>query len=652
MGACISNKREKNKITQNVIEKSIIINYINESKIINDSKQNDKMSNTVQFPDKIINKQIKEEEKEINNIESDNINIIKSEEQNKDIKKYYLVCPICNCHTTYIDKIYYNNNVKQILIKYSCICNGNSLDMKEISLINILSNKEPINNCKIHLNNKLIIYCKTCKRTICSLCIEEKHKDHKLYNNIIDKPINKEDINKFLDIIKEKEQQFIIRTDKNTQNIQNGKGIEVKKLNETKLNLNKLLEDCEGNNPKTLGFLIKLYKTVINNLENTNEFNKYINTDNNDINSKNLLLTNHINNYSVKNNDISKLRSDIGEHLDIYNDKNINSKINEDYDFQGINELSKKNISKNDINNNQNEKEFTCIKTLKGHNEKIVSLIESSSGKLISGSYDNTIRIWDINSGKEDFIIKEKGKVFCLLEFEKNKILSGKNDNLITLWDLDSSYGNYVYDYIGHELWVNCLVKCDINHFASASNDTKIKIWNFYNKKCITTLTGHLDCVLALTLLKNKNLCSGGADITLKIWDWEEKICLSTLKGHNKWVKCIFELNNNVILSGSDDNTIKVWKDYINIKTLKKHTHSVRTLCQINNYYFASGSFDCSIIIWEIKTWKCIQTLVGHNSNIISLISLEYKNKSNNNYYNTIASCSNDKTIKIWEGNI
>ena len=156
---------------------------------------------------------------------------------------------------------------------------------------------------------------------------------------------------------------------------------------------------------------------------------------------------------------------------------------------------------------------------------------------------------------------------------------------------------------------------------------------------------------MTLTLLKNKNLCSGGADITLKIWDWEEKICLSTLKGHNKWVKCVFELNNNVILSGSDDNTIKLWKNYINIKTLKKHKHSVRALCQINNYYFASGSFDCSIIIWEIKTWKCIQTLVGHNSNIISLISLEYKNKSTNNYDNTIASCSNDKTIKIWEGN-
>ena len=151
-----------------------------------------------------------------------------------------------------------------------------------------------------------------------------------------------------------------------------------------------------------------------------------------------------------------------------------------------------------------------------------------------------------------------------------------------------------------------------------------------------------------MILLRNKSLCSGSADLTIRIWDWENNNCLSILKGHEKWVKCILELNNGIILTGSDDKTIKLWKNDINIETLQGHTHSVRAFCQINVKYFASGSFDCTIKIWEINTWKCIQTLYGHESNIICVISL------NTNFYNNnklIASCSNDKNIKIWEEN-
>ena len=72
----------------------------------------------------------------------------------------------------------------------------------------------------------------------------------------------------------------------------------------------------------------------------------------------------------------------------------------------------------------------------------------------------------------------------------------------------------------------------------------------------------------------------------------------------------------------SRDKTIKLWKNEINFKTLEEHAHSVRTFCQINKKYFASGSFDYTIKIWEINSWKGIQTLYGHEFNIICLIAL------------------------------
>ena len=139
------------------------------------------------------------------------------------------------------------------------------------------------------------------------------------------------------------------------------------------------------------------------------------------------------------------------------------------------------------------------------------------------------------------------------------------------------------------------------------------------------------------------------ADTTIKIWNQDN--CIQTLTGHEKWVKCVFELDNGIIISGSDDWTIKLWKlgedyNYYLLNTIKEHKHSVRTFCQIDRRHFASGSFDSTIKIWEIDTWNCVETLTGHTSNIIGLINLKVNGRI------AIASCSNDKNIKIWEKDI
>ena len=569
---------------------------------------------------------------------------------------YYLICPDCLMRSPHIEKLYYNEELKNFLVKYTCICNENTIHSKEVSLMEIVNNKEPINTCNIHIDNKLICYCKTCRRALCNICKEELHKGHNIDYEDFTKIISKEDADNMLKIIKEKEQKFNDEINMNEKKMENGFDNMIQKLNQEKMNYKNQMNNYKNNNQKTFDFLKNLYSRYINNIEkhNNDKKNSFVNQDNN-INSD-VMLTNHITNFAIINKDTPKLHSNVDEILNQYNDEQKELKLNYDYGFPNNNLLSidtNKNISKNDdlnekieINNIDNKKkEFKYIKTFKGHSEKIVSLIQLSTGELASGSYDNTIRIWNLNNNKEEKIIKESGKVFCLLEFEKNKILCGTSENCINLWELDSRNSTCAYSFMGHELWINALVKCNDKYFASASNDAKIKIWDYYKLNCVTTLQGHVDCVLSLILLKNNNLCSGCADLTIRIWDWENNDCLAILKGHTKWVKCVLELNNGIIVTGSDDKTIKLWKNNLNIETLEGHTHSVRTFCQINDKYFASGSFDCTIKIWEIDTWKCIKTLYGHESNIICVISL----KSNNNKNNMIASCSNDKTIKIWE---
>ena len=602
---------------------------------------------------KEIQKARSNENKDISQMNNPSQKIINEQgmiKENPKTENYYLICPDCEIRSPHIEKLYYDEDLKDIMVKYTCICFQNPRKAKEIQLIKIFGKDEPKNMCNIHPEFKLKNFCLTCRRAICQICENELHNQHNIEN--ARNTISKEEADKMLQIIKEKEEKFNNEMNENEQKIENGLDNMIQKLNEEKINYKKQMENYKDNNKKTFDFLKNLYMRYINQNDKEN-INKENIQENNDI-----MLNNHVNKFIINDN-LANINSNVDEILDQLN-KEKTLILKYDYGFQN-NNLSSIDSSKNEYylkNKNieiKNEKnKFACVKTLLGHTNKIVSLIELESGRLVSGSYDNTIRIWDLNdkNGNEQ-IINESERILSLLEFERNKILSGTGDNSINLWDLDNPE-KMIFSFKGHELWVNALVKCDSNYFASASNDSKIKIWDYYKRECVSTLKGHVDCILSLILLRNRNLCSGSADLTIRIWDWGQGECISILKGHTRWVKCVLELDNGVLITGSDDKTIKLWKNENNFKTLEEHAHSVRTFCQINEKFFASGSFDYTIKIWEIDTWKCVQTLYGHELNIICLISLKHQNdKSNeeNGYNELIASCSNDKSIKIWKGN-
>lgn len=317
--------------------------------------------------------------------------------------------------------------------------------------------------------------------------------------------------------------------------------------------------------------------------------------------------------------------------------------------------------AKNNKNNTITKFNLTVPKLVQdftAHDKIIVCMIELHNKLIVTGSYDNTIKIWNISADSNscEKTINEEGKIFSLLEFEDNMLLASidktpegiqeisqisKDYIIIRLWDLSDPNNQSIFDFKGHSLRVNALVKCDEKHFASCSNDNKIMVWDYFLRKRTNVLSGHEDCILHMINLNDGKLCSGSADTTIKIWDWENGTCITTLTGHNHWVKCLCQLSNGYIVSGSQDNIIKVWDNEQNLFDLEGHERSVRSICQIgNSNYIASSGFDHTIKLWDLNTRQCINTLREHKSSVINVI-----------YHSDgyLVSCSNDQTIKVWD---
>jgi hypothetical protein len=99
-----------------------------------------------------------------------------------------------------------------------------------------------------------------------------------------------------------------------------------------------------------------------------------------------------------------------------------------------------------------------------------------SDGKLISGSSDSTIKIWDLQTGKELHTLNgHQDRIICMTTFN-GKLISGSLDKTIKIWDLKT--GLELQTLNGHQGGISCIMFFD-GKLISGSFDRTIKIWDF-----------------------------------------------------------------------------------------------------------------------------------------------------------------------------
>ncbi|MCA2505209.1 MAG: hypothetical protein IM550_19195 [Microcystis sp. M54BS1] len=288
------------------------------------------------------------------------------------------------------------------------------------------------------------------------------------------------------------------------------------------------------------------------------------------------------------------------------------------------------------------------IRTLQGHNSRVSSVSFSRDGKtLASGSDDKTIKLWNVETGQEIRTFKgHNGSVFSVSFSPDGKTLAtSSGDNTIKLWNVET--GQEIRTLSGHNSFVYSVnFSSDGKTLVTGSGDNTIKLWNVETGQEIRTLSGHNSFVRSVSFSSDgKTLATGSGDKTIKLWNIETGQEIRTFKGHNKPISSVsFSSNGKTLATGSDDKTIKLWNGSTGqaIRTLKGHNGSVFSVnFSSDGKTLATGSDDKTIKLWNVETGQEIRTLQGHNKPVTS-VSFSRDGR-------TLASGSWDNTIKLWD---
>jgi WD40 repeat protein len=109
-------------------------------------------------------------------------------------------------------------------------------------------------------------------------------------------------------------------------------------------------------------------------------------------------------------------------------------------------------------------------------------------------------------------------------------------------------------------------------------------------------------------------------------------------------IYCLEYLSNHLLACGCENNRITIWnlkyRTFKFEKILEGHASVVRALQLLRENFLASCSADKTIKLWNLKSFCCVRTIEAHHDSITHLKLLND---------GLLASCSYDKTIKFWD---
>lgn len=287
-------------------------------------------------------------------------------------------------------------------------------------------------------------------------------------------------------------------------------------------------------------------------------------------------------------------------------------------------------------------------KVLRGHTNGVMAL-QFDDSILATGSYDSTIKIWDVNTGGMLKTLTGHATGIRALQLNGDMLISGSLDTTIKIWNWKT--GNEIRtisNHTGGVLSLHFVGKI----FASGSQDKTIRITNFLSRDSFA-LHGHTDWVNCVRIDgPSRTLFSASDDGTVRLWDLDTRRTIRTFAGHSAQVQLVMPLpreydveedttddgrrsDSHSSFDGTPDPDSSDDSPSTEFPALFDESETRESPPR----YMLTGSLDGTMRLWDVRSGRVVRLFFGHVVGIWALAVDTLR----------IVTGAQDKTVKIWD---
>ena len=300
-------------------------------------------------------------------------------------------------------------------------------------------------------------------------------------------------------------------------------------------------------------------------------------------------------------------------------------------------------------------------RALEGHSDAIRSIRFSPDGtRLVSGSQDNTIRVWDFVTGNSVSTFRGHGRAVTAAMFlpDEKHLLSASHDRSVREWDIETYQEQRTLtdrSLNGHSdaVLAASYSPKDQNHIVTASRDRSARTWN--------ALTGMTELELkegheylassAVFFPDGLRLVTAAVDNTTRIWDVTTGGETRSFKETGRTAAVAVSRNKLWFATGGSrtEETGQAWNAQLwnaetgeRIRVFPDHVAEVNAVAiSPDDRLLATGDLNGHVRLWNIETGELVSKLEGHQGKISAIRFLKSGTR--------LMTASIDKTVGHWD---